>query len=40
MGHDVLAMQSEGFKTLMIRCVEWAATGELYYPLRAEVKGK
>lgn len=31
LGHDVQAMQSEGFKTVMIRGVEWAATGEVYY---------
>jgi type 1 glutamine amidotransferase len=40
MGHDVEAMQSAGFKTLLIRCVEWAATGEVYYALPAELKGK
>lgn len=27
LGHDVTAMQGKGFQTLMIRCVEWAATG-------------
>ncbi|HEY1859273.1 MAG TPA: ThuA domain-containing protein, partial [Gemmataceae bacterium] len=27
LGHDVEAMQSAGFKTLLIRGVEWAATG-------------
>ena len=32
LGHDVEAMQSPGFKTLMIRCVEWAATGDTFYP--------
>jgi type 1 glutamine amidotransferase len=31
LGHDVEAMQSLGFQTLMIRCVEWAATGEVFY---------
>jgi hypothetical protein len=29
LGHDVEAMQSAGFKTLMIRGVEWAATGKV-----------
>lgn len=28
LGHDVEAMQSPGFKTLLVRCVEWAATGD------------
>jgi type 1 glutamine amidotransferase len=40
LGHDVEAMQSAGFKTLLIRCVEWAATGEVFYPLPAELKTK
>jgi type 1 glutamine amidotransferase len=32
MGHDVEAMQSSaGFKTLLIRCVEWAGTGKATY---------
>jgi type 1 glutamine amidotransferase len=40
LGHDVEAMQSSaGFKALLIRGVEWAATGEVYYPLPAELKG-
>jgi type 1 glutamine amidotransferase len=39
LGHDVEAMQSAGFKTLLIRGVEWAATGEVSYPLPAELKG-
>jgi type 1 glutamine amidotransferase len=37
LGHDVEAMQSAGFKTLLIRCVEWAA-GEVTYPLPPELK--
>lgn len=28
LGHDVEAMQSAGFQTLLIRCVEWAAIGD------------
>ena len=40
LGHDVEAMQSAGFQTLLIRGVEWAATGETSYPLPAELKGK
>jgi uncharacterized protein len=38
LGHDVEAMQSAGFQALLIRCVEWAATGEASYPLPAELK--
>lgn len=39
MGHDVEAMQnSPGFKALLIRGVEWAATGDASYPLPAELK--
>jgi type 1 glutamine amidotransferase len=39
LGHDVEAMQkSPGFKALFIRGVEWAATGEVYYPLPPELK--
>ncbi|HUG92023.1 MAG TPA: ThuA domain-containing protein [Planctomycetaceae bacterium] len=30
LGHDVEAMQSPGFQTLLVRCVEWAATGETW----------
>jgi type 1 glutamine amidotransferase len=41
LGHDVAAMQSPGFQTLMIRCVEWAATGEAHAPVpEALKKGK
>lgn len=39
LGHDVEAMQSAGFKTLMIRGVEWAATGMAFTEAPA-VKGK
>jgi len=40
LGHDVEAMKSsEGFAVLMIRGVEWAATGEASAPLPAELKG-
>jgi type 1 glutamine amidotransferase len=39
LGHDVQAMQSPGFKTLLIRGVEWAATGAAHTPLPAELKG-
>jgi type 1 glutamine amidotransferase len=38
LGHDVEAMQSAGFKTLMIRCVEWAATGQVHYPVPDSLK--
>jgi type 1 glutamine amidotransferase len=40
LGHDVEAMQGIGFQTLLIRGVEWAATGEAFYPVPAELKGK
>ncbi len=38
LGHDVEAMQSAGFKTLMIRCVEWAASGDTTYPAPKELQ--
>ncbi|MCI0640937.1 MAG: ThuA domain-containing protein [Gemmataceae bacterium] len=37
MGHDVEAMQSAGFKTLLVRGVEWAA-GEVRTPVPAELR--
>jgi type 1 glutamine amidotransferase len=40
LGHDVEAMQSAGFRTLLIRGVEWAATGTTTYPLPTELKAK
>jgi uncharacterized protein len=39
LGHDVEAMQSAGFQTLLIRCVEWAATGETTYPAPQDLAG-
>jgi type 1 glutamine amidotransferase len=39
LGHDVEAMKGEAFQTLLIRGVEWAATGEVSYPLPAGLKG-
>jgi type 1 glutamine amidotransferase len=41
LGHDVEAMQSEGFQTLLIRGVEWAATGEAFYarPVKRKAGG-
>ena len=38
LGHDVAAMQDKGFQTLLIRGVEWAATGEVKTPVSAELK--
>jgi type 1 glutamine amidotransferase len=38
LGHDVEAMKSPGFQTLMIRCLEWAATGEVRSPVPPELK--
>ena len=40
LGHDVEAMQSAGFQTLLIRGVEWAATGAASTPLPPELKTK
>lgn len=38
LGHDLEAMKSAGFQTLLVRGVEWAATGETTFPLPAELK--
>jgi type 1 glutamine amidotransferase len=38
LGHDVAAMKSPGFQTLLIRGVEWAATGEVRTPVPAELQ--
>ncbi|HMC64766.1 MAG TPA: ThuA domain-containing protein [Gemmataceae bacterium] len=38
LGHDVAAMKSVGFQTLVIRGIEWAATGEAHYPVPDELK--
>jgi len=38
LGHDVAAMKDLGFQTLLIRGVEWAATGEVRSPVPAELK--
>lgn len=38
LGHDVAAMKDLGFQTLLIRGVEWAATGEVRTPPPAELK--
>ena len=32
LGHDVEAMQDKGFQTLMIRGVQWCATGDATQP--------
>jgi type 1 glutamine amidotransferase len=41
LGHDVAAMKDLGFQTLLIRCVEWAARGDVHHPVPAELqKGK
>jgi type 1 glutamine amidotransferase len=37
LGHDVPAMEGPGFKTLLIRGVEWCATGEVKTPVPAEL---
>jgi type 1 glutamine amidotransferase len=38
LGHDVPAMQSRGFQVLLIRGVEWAATGDAHFPIPADLK--
>jgi uncharacterized protein len=39
LGHDVAAMKgSPGFQVLLVRCVEWAATGEATSPVPKEIK--
>jgi uncharacterized protein len=38
LGHDVKGMASVGFQTLMIRGVEWAATGDVKTPVPEELK--
>jgi type 1 glutamine amidotransferase len=38
LGHDVEAMRSEGFQTLLVRGVQWAATGEVSHSLPSSLK--
>ena len=38
LGHDVAAMKDLGFQTLLIRGVEWAATGNVHYSVPKELK--
>jgi type 1 glutamine amidotransferase len=38
LGHDVAAMKDAGFQTLMIRGIEWCATGAVHSPVPAELK--
>ena len=39
LGHDVAAMKSSpSFQVLLVRGVEWAATGEAHSPVPAELK--
>jgi type 1 glutamine amidotransferase len=40
LGHDVAAMKSLGFQTLLIRGVEWAATGEVRTAVPKELDKK
>ena len=40
MGHDLEAMKGVEFQTLLIRGVEWAATGKVTYALPESLKGK
>jgi type 1 glutamine amidotransferase len=38
LGHDVPAMKSPGFKALLVRGVEWAATGNCQTAVPAELR--
>jgi type 1 glutamine amidotransferase len=38
LGHDVAAMKSPGFQALLIRGVEWVATGKVETPVPSELK--
>jgi uncharacterized protein len=38
LGHDVPAMKGAAFQTLLIRCVEWAATGEVHTPVPPDLR--
>ena len=38
LGHDVTAMKGAGFRTLLVRCVEWAASGKTSYPAPDDLK--
>jgi type 1 glutamine amidotransferase len=38
LGHDVEAMKSPGFQTLLIRGIEWCASGEVHSPVPADLK--
>jgi len=38
LGHDVAAMSDPGFQTLMIRGIEWCATGDAHSPVPAGLK--
>jgi type 1 glutamine amidotransferase len=38
LGHDTTAMQSPGFQTLLIRGVQWAATGKALYEVPESLK--
>jgi len=40
LGHDVEAMQSDGFKTLFVRGVEWAATGHAFAETPTSLKSR
>jgi type 1 glutamine amidotransferase len=38
LGHDVEAMKGRAFQALMVRCVEWAATGEAHSQVPEDLK--
>jgi len=39
LGHDVAAMKSPGFQELLVRGVEWTATGNVTHAIPPELKG-
>jgi type 1 glutamine amidotransferase len=40
LGHDVEAMKGKPFQTVLIRGVEWAATGEALHPQPTKAKSQ
>jgi type 1 glutamine amidotransferase len=40
LGHDTTAMKGKYFQTLLVRGVEWAATGKVTHPVPAKRKGE
>jgi hypothetical protein len=40
LGHDTTAMKGKGYQVLLVRGVEWAATGKAAYPIPDELKSE